>query len=90
MPQTLAVGLCQLRPVNRENRNLMAYSIRTKDFRYVQWREPDKNNAIVWREFYDHQTDPEETVSMVDKPDYADIVQQHEELISENYGSSKR
>ena len=77
----------QIRPVNRKKRNLMAYSVRTKDFRYVQWCEPDNQNAIVWRELYDHRTDPEETVSVIADPQHADVIRQHEELVSENYAS---
>ena len=77
----------QIRPVNRKQRNLMAYSVRTKDFRYVQWREPDNQNVIVWRELYDHRTDPEETISVIDDPQLADVVRQHEQLVLENYSS---
>lgn len=77
----------QIRPVNRKKRNLMAYSVRTKDYRYVQWCEPDNQNAIVWRELYDHQTDPNETISLIADPQHADVVRQHEELVSENYAS---
>ncbi len=79
----------QIRPVNRKKRNLMAYSVRTKDFRYVQWCEPDNQNAIVWRELYDHRTDPEETVSVIDDPEYADVVILHQQLVLANYESLK-
>ncbi|MCM2372652.1 sulfatase [Aporhodopirellula aestuarii] len=79
----------QIRPVNRKKRNLMAYSVRTKDFRYVQWCEPDNQYAITWRELYDHRTDPEETVSVIDDPRNAEVIRKHEELVSENYASIK-
>lgn len=65
----------------------MAYSVRTRDFRYVEWREPDNSNALVWQELYDHRSDPEETVSVSNKPTYADVVKMHEKLVSEDYRS---
>jgi iduronate 2-sulfatase len=77
----------QIRPVNRKKHNLMAYSVRTADFRYVEWREPDRNNAVIWRELYDHRTDPEEAVNVVDDPDNAESVRYHERLVSANYRS---
>lgn len=77
----------QIRPVNRKKRNVMAYSVRTQEFRYVEWREPDNNNAVVWQELYDHRSDPEETVSVFDKPEYADVVKRHEKLVYGNYRS---
>lgn len=77
----------QIRPVNRKKRNLMAYSVRTKDFRYVEWREPDNKNALVWRELYDHRTDPKETVSVIENPEYGEVVRRHETLVLENYSS---
>lgn len=77
----------QIRPVNRKKRNVMAYSVRTRDFRYVEWREPDNSNALVWQELYDHRSDPEETVSVSNKPTYADVVKMHEKLVSEDYRS---
>jgi arylsulfatase A-like enzyme len=80
----------QIRPVNRKKRNLMAYSVRTRDFRYVQWREPDNQNAIVWRELYDYRADPHETVSVIDDPEYAEVVRLHQQMVSESYKSLNR
>ena len=77
----------QIRPVNRKKRNVMAYSVRTRDFRYVEWREPDNRNAVVWQELYDHRSDPKESVSVANKLKYAELVEQHKKLVSENYRS---
>ncbi len=82
-----AAAFSQIRPVNRKKRDLMAYTVRTAGFRYVEWREPGNNNAVVWRELYDHRTDPEETVNVVDEPDNAGTVKVHERLVSGNYRS---
>ena len=77
----------QIRPVNRKKRNVMAYSVRTPDFRYVEWREPGNQNAVVWRELYDHRTDAEETVSVIQNPEYAEALNQLEKLLASNYPS---
>ncbi|VGO21895.1 sulfatase [Pontiella sulfatireligans] len=81
----------QIRPVNRKKAEsqVMAYSVRTKDFRYVEWRGLDDPSDVVWRELYDHRKDPEETVSILDNPEYAGVVKAHEKLVFENYGSLK-
>ncbi|MDG1894504.1 MAG: hypothetical protein P8J37_06330 [Fuerstiella sp.] len=35
------------RSVNCKKPNVMAYSVRTLDFRDVEWREPDNSNPVV-------------------------------------------
>ncbi|MEN8713524.1 MAG: sulfatase [Verrucomicrobiales bacterium] len=82
-----SAAFSQIRPVNRKKRNVMAYSVRTPDFRYVEWREPDNQNAVVWRELYDHRTDAEETVSVIQNPEYAEALNQLEKLLASNYPS---
>ena len=79
----------QIRPVNRKKAEsqVMAYSVRTKDFRYVEWRGLDDPSDVVWRELYDHRKDPEETVSVVENPEYAGVVEAHEKLVLEKSGS---
>ncbi len=79
----------EIRPVNRkqEESRVMAYSVRTADFRYVEWRKMDDLSEIVWRELYDHRKDPEETVSVIDNPEYSEIVKEHAKLLAQSYGS---
>jgi iduronate 2-sulfatase len=81
----------QIRPVNRKKAEsrVMAYSVRTKDFRYVEWRNMNDLSDIVWRELYDHRKDPEESVSVADNPEYAGVIQDHEKLVKEGYASIK-
>ncbi|MEP3210668.1 MAG: sulfatase [Maribacter sp.] len=55
--------------------NLMGYSMRTKRYRFVAWK--DRTNAAAMPidvELYDHQTDPHETQNIADE---------HPELVSE-------
>ncbi|MDG2254874.1 MAG: sulfatase [Opitutaceae bacterium] len=44
------------------------YSIRTKDFRYTEWRNA-KTEKIVAQEFYNHQNDPQENVNVANSPE---------------------
>jgi len=48
--------------------------MRTDRYRYVEWR--DKKGALVARELYDHETDPQENQNIADKPENAALVEQ--------------
>ena len=65
----------------------MAYSVRTADFRYVEWREPNEDNAVVSRELYDHRNDPEEAINVADDPKHAATIQLHAQLVATSYRS---
>ena len=63
------------------------YALRNKRYRYVEWLKNYKfthvynDSDIVARELYDYQTDPLETVSLVDSSAYRDVAKQlHEQL----------
>ena len=81
----------QIRPVNRRQveSQVMAYSVRTENFRYVEWRQLEAPDKVVWRELYDHMRDPEETISVIENPEYARVVKAHEKLVRENYASQQ-
>jgi iduronate 2-sulfatase len=49
----------------------MGHSIRTKDFRYTQWRGR-ADGSLIGHELYDHRVDPSESVNRADDPVYAD------------------
>lgn len=49
------------------------YAIRTKDFRYVEWRM-NKNDSLMSAELYDHRTDSLETVNLLGNKEYEQIV----------------
>ena len=65
----------------------MGRSIRTAEFRYVEWR--NAKDRVIARELYDHRKDPEESVSVIENPEYTGAVNAHEKLVLENYGSLK-
>lgn len=49
------------------------YSVRTKDFRYTEWRNA-KTGTVVARELYDHRADPQENVNVAHHPDKKDAL----------------
>jgi arylsulfatase A-like enzyme len=51
----------------------MGYSIRTECYRYVEWINWE-SKAFAARELYDHQTDPQENVNIVEKPENVQVV----------------
>jgi iduronate 2-sulfatase len=53
---------------------VMGYTMRTKRFRYTEWRNR-KTNKVMARELYDHEKDPQENVNAVDQPEYKRDVQ---------------
>lgn len=82
-----AAACSQIRPVPADQQNLMGYSVRTERFRYVEWRDTAKGNEVVWRELYNHETDPDETASVADDPRYSAAVKHHAQLVLESYTS---
>jgi arylsulfatase A-like enzyme len=53
---------------------VMGYSIRDSRYRATFWRE--RNGAkIVATELYDEQDDPDETVSLADRPEHKDLLE---------------
>ena len=51
----------------------MGYTMRTEFYRYTEWKER-KSGKIRARELYDHRTDPDENVNVVNKSEYAETV----------------
>jgi arylsulfatase A-like enzyme len=54
---------------------IIGYTMKTERYRYTEWRHT-RSGEIRARELYDHQTDPGENKNVIDKPDYADTVEQ--------------
>ena len=82
-----------------DGKQLEGYALRTKRYRYVEWipreykygDQPYDENDVVAHELYDYQTDPLETVSVVDSLDYQGVVdtlrQYMKEFLLKNYAS---
>ena len=60
----------------------MGYSARTDRFRYTEWRD-FKSGRVLARELYDHQTDPLETVNVVEQLEYKKWLPELEEEMAE-------
>ncbi|MCO6498000.1 MAG: sulfatase [Chitinophagaceae bacterium] len=56
------------------------FAIRTKDFRYVEWRS-DKDSSIMSVELYDHRTDPLETKNVASDKKYEKSVKEMAERL---------
>ncbi|HEX7262343.1 MAG TPA: sulfatase, partial [Luteolibacter sp.] len=58
---------------------ILGQAVRTERWRYVEWQKP--NGSVDARELYDMQSDPGETVNVAAKPENAQIVAEHSELV---------
>jgi arylsulfatase A-like enzyme len=81
------VAYTQIRPVPKEQGHFMAYSVRTRDFRYTEWRDREKQNELVSRELFDQRHDPDEAISLADDKGFAAVVREHALLASRGFAS---
>jgi arylsulfatase A-like enzyme len=58
-----------------DGKEYMGYSIRTGRYRYVEWINW-KTKKFAASELYDHETDPQENVNIVNSPQLKELVQQ--------------
>jgi iduronate 2-sulfatase len=65
---------------------VMGYSIRTRQYRYTEWREW-QNEKIIARELYDHSTDEQEMENIVDELGQEKLVEDLSLKIQENFTS---
>jgi len=86
-PGKPAVLTQHARPYFNDEFTHMGYSLRTPQYRYVEWREI-ASGAVVARELYDEQADPQETVNRAGEAAQAGLIErlstQTHELIGEN------
>ena len=57
---------------HRKHGDIMGYAVRTKRYRYVEWRDWESKRVIA-TELYDHQSDPLETRNVANDIDYVNI-----------------
>ncbi len=69
---------------HRGSGDIMGYSIRTPDHRYVQWRE-GQTGRILARELYDHALDPNEMRNLADVISHAERARQLEQLLQRGW-----
>jgi iduronate 2-sulfatase len=74
----------QIRPVGGPNKaRPMAYTVRTQDYRYVEWRSPDGGNAIIKQELYDLENSTNETENLAGRGEMEEVVEKHQSLLAE-------
>ena len=66
----------------------MGYTIRTRDYRYVEWRNSDTGDAVAV-ELYDHLKDPDEIANVAQNSAYHPILKRHEALLRLSLESSR-
>lgn len=54
---------------------LLGHALRSDRWRYVEWQ--DSAGAVIARELYDLDNDPDETVNRADDPDLATVIAEH-------------
>jgi arylsulfatase A-like enzyme len=59
-----------------------ARCVTTPKFSYAEWYE-EKNNGANY--LFDHTSDPEENVNVVNRAEYSDVVKSHKQLLKELY-----
>ena len=68
--------------------DVMGYAVRTKQFRYVEWRKL-KTGFILERELYDHETDPGENVNSIADPRYAVVIKGLEQVMKRGWKGAR-
>ena len=63
--------------------NKEGYTMRTKDYRYTQWRT--KDGKVVFEELYDNREDLLETENLARNPEYKSVLEAHREQFSKGW-----
>jgi iduronate 2-sulfatase len=61
------------------------YSVRTKNFRYTEWRNELEGGEVFHKELYDHRVDSVEILNLADDERYYDIVLQHAQILADGW-----
>ncbi len=62
----------------------MGYSLRTQRYRYTEWINK-KDGSVTYRELYDYEADPAETVNLAAKPGHEGLLQELARLMKEGW-----
>ena len=73
---------------HKRHGEVMGYTIRTRDHRYVEWREWE-SGKVVAVELYDHARDPDESTNVAQDSEYNSIREQHEVLLRDRMAGSR-
>ncbi len=67
-----------------DNGSFMGYSIRTRQYRYVEWINME-TKIVVGRELYDHHTDPEENINIAGLTENSSLVKMFSEKLAKGW-----
>ncbi len=67
-----------------DNGSFMGYSIRTRQYRYVEWINME-TKIVVGKELFDHHTDPEENINIAGLPENSDLVKLLSKKLAEGW-----
>ena len=65
---------------HRNHGDIMGYSVRTHQHRYVEWRDW-KSGEVKARELYDHELDPDEMRNVAGQKGYSGLLDQHRAIL---------
>ena len=68
------------RPPGGEDLGVMGYTMRTRDFRYTEWRARE-TGEVKARELYDHREDAGENVNAIERERYRETVGELESML---------
>ena len=66
----------------------MGYSVRTAQYRYVEWVERSTGRVLA-NELYDHAADPHETQNLAARAEARDLVAQHAALLHQSWPAAQ-
>jgi arylsulfatase A-like enzyme len=62
-----------------------ARSVRTENWRYIEWYRKGNQDNIDGRALYDHRLDPHETRNLAGRPEYAEKQAEMKRLLDSNW-----
>lgn len=64
---------------------IMGYTVQTNRYRYTEWIRKSTGELLA-RDLFDHQTDPEENISIANDPENKELMQRLSRLLGEGKG----
>jgi iduronate 2-sulfatase len=55
------------------DKTIMGYAVKSAQYNYIEWVKMNTGEVLA-RDLYDHGIDPQETVNVIDQPEYQEII----------------
>jgi iduronate 2-sulfatase len=69
----------------RNNARIEGYSIRTRDFRYTEWRDEVNNGEILYMELYDNREHLLESTNLAYDPQFSEKLKEHMKILRDGW-----